>query len=196
MLFRSLMAVTARAVKLEDGGPALFKQKRATLNGRVFEVLKFRSMVVDAEREGAPVPATGRDARITKVGRIIRACRIDELPQLFNILKGEMSLVGPRPERLEHVEKYSRDIPEFPYRLKVKGGLTGYAQVYGKYNTTAYDKLKLDLTYIQNYSIRLDIEILFQTVRILFMKESTEGFSEEASTEMTEYSKSRMRSGG
>ena len=195
VLLSPLMALTALAVKLEDGGPALFKQKRATLNGRVFEVLKFRSMVVDAEREGAPVPATGRDARITKVGRIIRACRIDELPQLFNILKGEMSLVGPRPERLEHVEKYSRDIPEFPYRLKVKGGLTGYAQVYGKYNTTAYDKLKLDLTYIQNYSLRLDIEILFQTVRILFMKESTEGFSEEASTAMTDYSKSRMGGG-
>lgn len=195
VLLSPLMALTALAVKLEDGGPALFKQKRATLNGRVFEVLKFRSMVVDAEREGAPVPATGRDARITKVGRIIRACRIDELPQLFNILKGEMSLVGPRPERLEHVEKYSRDIPEFPYRLKVKGGLTGYAQVYGKYNTTAYDKLKLDLTYIQNYSLRLDIEILFQTVRILFMKESTEGFSEETSTAMTDYSKSRMGGG-
>ncbi len=188
-IFLPVMAVTAAAIKFEDNGPVFFKQKRATLDGQVFEVLKFRSMVVDAEREGASVPATKGDPRITRVGRLIRAARIDELPQLLNILKGEMSLVGPRPERLEHVEKYSKEIPEFSYRLKVKAGLTGYAQVYGKYNTTAYDKLKLDLTYIQNYSIRLDIEILFQTVKILFMKDSTEGFSEEASTAMTEYAR-------
>lgn len=196
LVFLPVMAATAVVIKLEDKGPVFFKQKRATLSGQVFEVLKFRSMVVDAEREGASVPATRGDPRITKVGRIIRAARIDELPQLLNILKGEMSLVGPRPERLEHVEKYSKEIPEFSYRLKVKAGLTGYAQVYGKYNTTAYDKLKLDLTYIQNYSIRLDIEILFQTVKILFMKESTEGFSEEASTAMTEYVRERMESRG
>ncbi len=195
-IFLPVMAVTAAAIKFEDNGPVFFKQKRATLDGQVFEVLKFRSMVVDAEREGASVPATKGDPRITRVGRLIRAARIDELPQLLNILKGEMSLVGPRPERLEHVEKYSKEIPEFSYRLKVKAGLTGYAQVYGKYNTTAYDKLKLDLTYIQNYSIRLDIEILFQTVKILFMKDSTEGFSEEASTAMTEYARERMESRG
>ena len=195
-IFLPVMAVTAAAIKFEDNGPVFFKQKRATLDGQVFEVLKFRSMVVDAEREGASVPATKGDPRITRVGCLIRAARIDELPQLLNILKGEMSLVGPRPERLEHVEKYSKEIPEFSYRLKVKAGLTGYAQVYGKYNTTAYDKLKLDLTYIQNYSIRLDIEILFQTVKILFMKDSTEGFSEEASTAMTEYARERMESRG
>ena len=106
------------------------------------------------------------------------------MPQLLNILKGEMSLVGPRPERVEHVRLYSQEIPEFAYRLKVKGGLTGYAQVYGKYNTTAYDKLKLDLMYIQNYSLLLDIEILFKTVKILFEKESTEGFSEAVSAKV------------
>ena len=111
--------------------------------------------------------------------------RIDELPQLINILKGEMSVVGPRPERIEHVEIYTREIPEFTYRMKVKGGLTGYAQVYGKYNTTAYDKLKLDLMYIQNYSIWLDIELIFKTIKILFMEESTEGFSMEQAQAMT-----------
>ena len=139
-------------------------------------------MIVDAEKDGHSVPATDRDSRITPIGSIIRRTRIDELPQIFNILKGEMSIVGPRPERVEHMELYSKEIPEFRYRLKVKGGLTGYAQVYGKYNTTAYDKLKLDLMYIQNYSLLMDIEIIFRTVKILFMRESTEGFSEEAST--------------
>lgn len=135
-------------------------------------------------KNGASVPATERDPRITPVGNIIRKLRIDELPQLLNILKGEMSLVGPRPERVEHVHLYSESIPEFAYRMKVKGGLTGYAQVYGKYNTTAYDKLKMDLMYIQNYSVLLDIEILFKTIKILFEKESTEGFSDEVSAAM------------
>ena len=141
-------------------------------------------MIVDAEKNGTSVPATERDPRITPVGNIIRKLRVDELPQLLNILKGEMSLVGPRPERIEHVHLYSESIPEFSYRMKVKGGLTGYAQVYGKYNTTAYDKLKMDLMYIQNYSVLLDIEILFKTVKILFEKESTEGFSDEVSAAM------------
>ena len=136
-------------------------------------------MIVDAERDGHSIPATDNDPRITPVGNIIRKTRIDELPQIFNILSGDMSIVGPRPERVEHVELYSREIPEFAYRMKVKGGLTGYAQVYGKYNTTAYDKLKLDLMYIQNYSLLMDVEIIFKTVKILFVKESTEGFSHE-----------------
>jgi lipopolysaccharide/colanic/teichoic acid biosynthesis glycosyltransferase len=141
-------------------------------------ILKFRSMRVDAEKDGKPHPAGEKDDRITRVGRIIRATRIDELPQLFNILRGEMSIVGPRPERVEHVEKYTREIPEFSLRSKVKGGLTGYAQVYGKYNTSALDKLKMDLIYITNYSLLLDIQILFETIKILFQKESTEGFKE------------------
>lgn len=143
-------------------------------------------MVENAEINGQSVPATEGDARITPVGKIIRKTRIDELPQLINILKGEMSIVGPRPERVEHVDMYSKEIPEFVYRMKVKGGLTGYAQVYGKYNTTAYDKLKLDLMYIENYTIWLDIEIIFKTIKILFMKESTEGFSIEDSKSLQE----------
>ena len=137
-------------------------------------------MIVDAEKPGMVIPATNKDPRITPVGHIIRATRIDELPQLINVLKGEMSIVGPRPERIEHVKKYSEDIPEFAFRLKVKGGLTGYAQVMGKYNTTAYDKLKLDLMYIENYSLMLDIKLLLMTVKIIFMKESTEGFEENS----------------
>lgn len=141
-------------------------------------ILKFRSMIVDAEKDGRPHPVTEDDDRITKVGKVIRACRIDELPQLINILKGDMSIVGPRPERVEHVERYKAMIPEFAFREKMKGGLTGYAQVYGKYNTTALDKLKLDLMYITNYSLLLDVQIIFETVKILFQKESTEGFSE------------------
>ena len=176
--------VTAAAIKMHDGGPVFFYQERCTKDGKVFSICKFRSMIVDAEKNGASVPATERDPRITPVGNIIRKLRIDELPQLLNILKGEMSLVGPRPERVEHVHLYSESIPEFAYRMKVKGGLTGYAQVYGKYNTTAYDKLKMDLMYIQNYSVLLDIEILFKTIKILFEKESTEGFSDEVSAAM------------
>jgi lipopolysaccharide/colanic/teichoic acid biosynthesis glycosyltransferase len=130
------------------------------------------------------VPASEKDPRITPVGNIIRATRLDELPQIFDILSGNMSLVGPRPERIEHVEKYTRDIPEFAYRLKVKGGLTGYAQIFGKYNTTAYDKLKLDLMYVQNYSILLDIKLILMTIKIIFMKESTEGFDEKQISEI------------
>ena len=171
-----IMAVTAIAIKLEDGGPVFFTQKRATLGGKEFDILKFRSMIVDAEKEGKSIPATDHDPRITKVGRVIRATRIDELPQILNILKGDMSVVGPRPERLEHIEEYSKDIPEFRYRLKVKGGLTGYAQIYGKYNTSAYDKLRLDLMYIENYSLMLDIKLILMTIRIMLKRDSTEGF--------------------
>ncbi len=176
LLASPVMLIIALSIKLEDKGPVFYKQKRATLNGRAFDILKFRSMIVDAEKEGFSIPATGKDPRITKVGRIIRACRVDELPQLINILKGDMSIVGPRPERLEHMEQYGAEIPEFDYRLKVKGGLTGYAQIYGKYNTSPYDKLRLDLMYIEHYSLVLDIKLILMTVRILFSKESTEGF--------------------
>ena len=172
-----IMLIVAIAIKLEDGGPVFYKQARATLNGEVFNILKFRSMIVDAEKAGESIPATDRDPRITKVGRIIRPCRFDELPQLLNIIKGDMSIVGPRPERVEHMEKYGSEIPEFIFRTKVKGGLTGYAQIYGKYNTSAYDKLRLDLMYIENYSFIQDIKLIFMTIRILFKKESTEGFA-------------------
>ena len=179
-----IMLLIAIAIKLYDRGPVFFKQKRCTLNGEVFEIHKFRSMIVDAEKEGLSIPASEKDPRITPVGNIIRATRLDELPQIFDILSGKMSLVGPRPERIEHVEKYTNDIPEFVYRLKVKGGLTGYAQIFGKYNTTAYDKIKLDLMYIQNYSILLDIKLILMTIKIIFMKESTEGFDEKQITEI------------
>lgn len=171
-----IMLAVALAIKIEDGGPVFFKQKRVTLDGKEFYILKFRSMIVDAEKEGQAIPAVGKDPRITKVGSVIRATRIDELPQFINILKGEMSIVGPRPERVEHVEKYSKEIPEFVYRNKVKGGLTGYAQIYGKYNTSAYDKVRLDLMYIENYSLLLDIKLIFLTLQIMLKKESTEGF--------------------
>lgn len=171
-----VMLAVAVAIKIEDGGPVFFKQKRVTLNGKVFEILKFRSMVVDAEKDGMSQPATEHDPRITKVGAFIRGVRIDELPQILNILAGDMSIVGPRPERVEHMERYAKEIPEFDFRLKVKGGLTGYAQIYGKYNTSAYDKLRLDMIYIENYSLLLDAKLILTTIRILLKKESTEGF--------------------
>ena len=171
-----IMLLVAIAIKIEDGGPVFYTQKRVSLDGRVFDILKFRSMIVDAEKEGLSIPATEHDPRITKVGAFTRATRIDELPQLLNILKGEMSIVGPRPERVEHMEKYSEEIPEFNFRLKVKGGLTGYAQVYGKYNTSPYDKLRLDLMYIENYSFMQDLKLILMTIRIMLKKESTEGF--------------------
>lgn len=179
-----VMLITAIAIKAYDGGPVFFRQDRATNGGKVFKITKFRSMIVDAEKEGYSIPATQRDPRITPVGRLIRATRIDELPQLFDIFRGDMSIVGPRPERVEHVKKYTEEIPEFAYRLKVKGGLTGYAQIYGKYNTSPYDKLKLDLMYIENYSILLDIRLIFMTIKVMFMKESTEGFTQEKSEAM------------
>lgn len=170
-----VMALTALAIRLQDGGPVIYKQKRLTLHGKQFYVYKFRSMKVDAEKDGVARLAGAKDKRITPVGRFIRKIRLDELPQLFNILKGDMSMVGPRPERPEIARKYEKEIPEFAYRLRVKAGLTGYAQIYGKYNTTPYDKLKMDLHYIQNYSVMTDVKLMIQTVKILFLKESTEG---------------------
>ena len=169
------MLVVAIAIKLEDGGPVFFRQKRMTRGGREFDILKFRSMIVDAEKYSGAVLAAGDDPRITKVGKIIRATRLDELPQIINIVKGDMSIVGPRPERKVIADEYCKDIPEFAYRLKVRGGLTGYAQIYGKYNTSAYDKLRLDLMYIENYSLLLDIKLIILTLRIIFSKDSTEG---------------------
>lgn len=179
--------ITAVFIHLEDGGPVFFTQERVTLGGKRFKIYKFRSMIVDAEKDGKPHPAGEIDDRITRVGRFIRATRIDELPQLINIVKNEMSIVGPRPERWEHHEMYSKEIPEFEYRLKVKGGLTGYAQVYGKYNTSALDKLKLDMMYIMNYSLLLDIQIVFETIKVIFSKESTEGFSEDRAANLHEF---------
>ncbi len=183
------MLITAAAIHLYDRGPVFFKQKRLTKDGKEFYVYKFRSMIVDAEKDGVARLASANDSRITPVGKVIRATRIDELPQLLNILKGDMSVVGPRPERPEIAREYEREIPEFAYRLKVKAGLTGYAQIYGKYNTTAYDKLKLDLMYIEGYSILTDLKLIVATFKILFMKESTEGLEEGETISRTEKAK-------
>ncbi len=176
-----IMLVTAVAIKLEDGGDIFFLQRRVGLHGKQFNILKFRSMIMDAEKDGKPRPCIAGDGRITKVGKIIRATRIDELPQIFNVLSGKMSIVGPRPERVEHVEIFTKEIPEFSYRLRVKAGLTGYAQIYGKYNTSARDKLLLDLLYIEQRGFLLDAKIIFLTVKTMFTPEATEGFDEEKS---------------
>ena len=160
------------AIKLYDGGPVLFKQERATINGKKFQVYKLRTMEVDAEIRSA----TKDDDRITKPGKFLRKTRIDEIPQLLNVLKGDMSFVGPRPEMMKNVMEYTKDIPEFKYRLRMKAGLTGYAQIAGKYNTTPKDKLIMDMMYIEQFSILKDIQLIFQTVIVLLKKDSTEGF--------------------
>ncbi len=180
------MLVTAIAIKLYDGGPILYKQMRCTQNQRKFYIMKFRSMRADAEKDGVARLARKNDDRITPIGKVIRKCRIDELPQLINILKGDMSFVGPRPERPEIIEKYVALMPEFVYRMKVKAGLAGFAQIYGKYNTSPYDKLKLDLTYIENYSVLLDVKLMLLTLKILFWPDSTEGVEEEQITALRE----------
>lgn len=173
------MLLAAVAVKCCDGGPVFYKQKRLTKDGREFKVIKFRSMVVNAEKKGAQL-AGKNDDRITAVGSVLRKTRFDEMPQLFNILKGDMSFVGPRPERPEFCRRYEKTMPEFRYRLKVKAGLTGYAQVMGKYNTTPYDKLKLDLMYIEKQSLLLDIKILMLTAKTVFEPEAADGITGEA----------------
>ena len=178
-LFSPILLVTALAVKLQDGGPVFYRQVRLTKDGREFRMLKFRSMVTTAEEDGVARMSTGeKDPRITKVGRFIRAYRIDELPQLFNVLGGSMSLVGPRPERPEIAAEYEKEMPEFALRLQARAGITGYAQVYGKYNTTPYDKLQMDLMYISRPSVIEDLKILFATLQIIFQRESTEGIAQ------------------
>lgn len=173
-----LMLLTALAIKLYDKGPAFYKQVRLTKGGKTFKILKFRSMCVNAEQDGIARLAAKNDSRITPVGKVIRACRLDELPQLFNILRGDMSIVGPRPERPEIAKQYEEAIPAFSLRLQVKAGLTGLAQVYGRYNTDPTDKLKMDLMYINQMSVMQDLRLMFATVKVLFMKESTSGIAE------------------
>ncbi len=189
----SLLALSVFAIPMliigvvikSDGGTAFYKQNRLTKNGRVFPVYKFRSMRMDAEKDGVARLSTGEnDPRITPIGHFIRAVRLDELPQLINILKGDMSIVGPRPERPEISAQYEKEFPEWNLRLQAKCGLTGYAQVYGQYNTTPYDKLLMDLMYISNPSLFEDFKIMFATAKILFMKESTEGVAEGSTTAM------------
>lgn len=182
IIFSPIMIVLAIIIRM-DGGTAFYRQKRLTKDGKVFEILKFRSMRMDAEKDGVARLSSGdADPRITKVGRFIRAVRFDELPQLLNILKGEMSIVGPRPERPEIAKEYKKMLPEFDLRLQCKCGLTGFAQVYGQYNTTPYDKLLMDLMYIAQPSMAEDLKICFATVKILFEKESTEGIAEGQTT--------------
>lgn len=179
--------IVAIAIKAYDGGPCFYKQTRLTKDGKEFGILKFRSMIVDAEKDGVARLSSGdNDSRITPIGKIIRACRMDELPQLLNILKGDMTFVGPRAERPELTEKYSEKIPEFKLRLQAKAGLTGYAQVYGKYNTEPYEKLQMDLMYIAHPSLIEDFKIILATIKILFMKDSTEGIQEGATDALNE----------
>lgn len=189
------MLLTAIAVKLYDGGPVLYKQVRCTTNGRQFHILKFRSMRVDAEEDGVARLASKKDSRITPVGKFIRKVRLDELPQLFNIIKGDMSFIGPRPERPEIIAQYLEVMPEFVYRMKVKAGLAGYAQVYGKYNTTPYDKLKLDLAYIENYSVWLDLKLMLLTLKVLLWPDSTEGVEADQITAMKREQEEKNQSG-
>ena len=189
-----IMLVTTIAIKANDHGPVFYKQSRLTKNGKEFNVLKFRSMRVDAEKDGVARLSTGsKDDRVTPVGRFIRATRIDELPQLINILKGDLSLVGPRPERKAIADEYAKVMPEFNLRLQAKAGLTGYAQVYGKYNTTPYDKLQMDLMYIAHPSIVEDIRILFATIKVVFTPESTDGIAEGQTTAMGYPSETLMK---
>lgn len=183
IILSPVMAATAISIKLYDHGPILYKQCRLTRDGKKFNVLKFRSMKVDAEKDGVARLSTGEnDDRITPIGHFIRSCRIDELPQLFNVLLGDMSIVGPRPERPEIASQYEKILPEFKLRLQAKAGLTGYAQVYGKYNTTPYDKLNFDLMYLSKACFLEDLRICFATIKILFQKDSTEGVQEGQTT--------------
>lgn len=178
ILTSPIMLVTAILIHSYDGGPVFYKQTRCTIGGKEYKIMKFRSMITDAEKDGKARLASVNDDRITPIGHFIRATRIDEIPQFFNIFKGEMSVVGPRPERPEIIAEYVKEVPEFAFRTHVKAGLTGYAQVYGKYNTTSYDKLKLDMIYCEKCSVLLDIQLILMTLRVIFTKDATEGVAE------------------
>ncbi|WP_278937454.1 sugar transferase, partial [Phascolarctobacterium faecium] len=175
IILSTVMLITAVMIKLDSKGPVLYSQERVGLYGKTFFVHKFRSMKQDAEAKCGPVLAAEGDPRITKFGRFMRATRLDELPQLFNVLKGEMSIVGPRPERPFFVKQFIAQKPEYDYRHNVKPGITGLAQIAGKYNTSAYDKLIYDLLYIQDVSVKTDLMIMLQTFKVLLTKSSTEG---------------------
>lgn len=183
LIISPVLLLTAVAIKLEDGGSIFYKQNRLTKGGRVFEIYKFRSMIENAEAIDGAQLMTEHDPRVTKVGNVIRKLRIDELPQLINIIKGDMSIVGPRPERPEIAEEFYKELPEFRYRLNGKAGLTGYAQVMGKYNTTFADKLIYDLMYLENYSLLFDLKIMLLTIKIIFNINATEGVKEEQEDE-------------
>lgn len=187
VLLSPLMLVCAIAIKVYDRGPVLYRQVRLTKDGKRFRILKFRTMRTDAEKDGVARLSTGeKDSRITPVGRFLRRFRLDELMQLFNILGGSMTLVGPRPERPEIAEKYEQEIPAFNMRLQVKAGLTGYAQVYGRYNSSPYDKLQMDLMYINQMTVLEDLKLIFATIKVLFLKDSTEGVRDGQTTAFEE----------
>lgn len=190
LLTSPLFFIIAVAIKIEDKGPVFFFQERCTKNLRIFKMVKFRSMKPGSDKLG-PIPATEMDSRITRVGKVIRAMRLDELPQLWNILTGDMSIVGPRPERVEYVKAYTKELPEFALRSRMQGGLTGYAQVYGKYNTSPYDKLVMDLNYIENWSLLLDVKLILLTIKVCLKKESTEGFEEETAASLAKQASQR-----
>ena len=178
IVFLPLWLFVSLLIKIEDGGPIFYTQKRVTINLKEFDIIKFRSMKCSNNKD--VLPTVDDDERITKIGRVIRGLHIDEVPQFINVLFGDMSVVGPRPERIEHVHLYSKEIPEFTYRYKVKAGITGLAQIYGKYNTTAINKLKLDLIYIKKYTPMFDLELILKTFKVIFMKENTEGFDKNS----------------
>lgn len=168
------------AIRLTSPGPVLYRQLRIGQDGKPFFIYKFRTMVLDAEKQTGPVMAAENDPRITRVGRFLRTTRLDEIPQVFNILKGEMSFVGPRPERPVFAEKFSEAIPAYAYRFKVKPGITGLAQVNGHYDTEPMDKLRYDLYYIRNYSLWLDLKILLQTLKVILTPETARGVAEKS----------------
>ena len=178
IILSPLLLILCIAIKLDSPGPILFTQKRVGIHKTYFQIYKFRTMRTDTPKDMPTHMLNNPEQYITKTGRFLRKTSLDELPQIYNILKGDMSIVGPRPERPELAEEIEEEIPEFCYRLKMKAGLTGYAQVYGKYNTTSYDKLKLDLTYIRNYSLLLDLKLMLMTPKIMMLKESTEGVAD------------------
>lgn len=193
LLTLPLWPICAIAIRVEDGGSSIYRQQRLTEHGKVFNMLKFRSMIPDAERMGQAATTVEQDTRITKVGRWLRRFRLDELPQLWNILKGDMSLVGPRPERPQLAAEYTRLCPEFAFRLQVKAGLTGYAQVIGTYDTEPADKLKMDLMYIEQYSLLLDMRILLMTVKTAILPHKTNAAARRA-MQRTVRKKRRQRS--
>jgi len=176
VLFSPFIAVISLLIHLEDGGPVIFRQSRLTADGQTFTIRKFRTMIPNSEDEHFQTSITVDDPRITRVGAFLRRFRLDEIPQFYNILIGDMSLVGPRPEMMANVSRYKMELPAFVYREKMKAGLTGYAQIEGRYNTTAEDKLMLDMMYIESFSIWLDIKLLLRTFTVLTKKDSTQGF--------------------
>ena len=178
-----LMLLFAFIIKIYDHGKVFYKQERLTIDEKPFQIIKFRSMRENSEVEGARL-AQENDDRVTPFGKFLRTTHLDELPQIFNILKGEMSFVGPRPERREIADEYKKTIPEFKYRTTVKAGLTGYAQIYGKYNTPPYDKLRLDLKYIENYSNWLDFKLILMTLKVMFQRDNSEGVDATQKTAM------------